>query len=126
VLLKLPNTNKIAKDHIFKYNTGFINQLFKIKIPTLAAKVSTEATAKKEVPPSVLEARKNRVEAAVVRIMKARKTLDHNNLIAEVVKQLSARFAVEPTFIKKRIESLIEREYLSRDKDNRRIYHYMA
>jgi len=58
--------------------------------------------------------------------MKARKTLDHNNLIAEVVKQLSARFAVEPAFIKKRIESLIEREYIARDKDNRRLYHYLA
>jgi hypothetical protein len=59
------------------------------------------------------------VEAALVRVMKARKTLEHNNLIAEVVKQLTGRFAVEPAFIKKRIESLIEREYLKRDSENR-------
>jgi len=81
---------------------------------------------KADVPAGVLEARKNRVEAALVRVMKARKTLDHNNLLAEVVKQLSARFAVEPAFIKKRIDSLIEREYIQRDKDNRRLYHYLA
>eukprot|EP00455_Lapot_gusevi_P049188 TRINITY_DN692_c0_g1_i13.p1 TRINITY_DN692_c0_g1~~TRINITY_DN692_c0_g1_i13.p1 ORF type:complete len:108 (+),score=18.96 TRINITY_DN692_c0_g1_i13:212-535(+) len=67
-----------------------------------------------------------RVEAAVVRIMKARKTLEHNQLVVEVSKQLSARFPVEPTFIKKRIESLIEREYLERDKNDRRLYHYLA
>jgi hypothetical protein len=29
-------------------------------------------------------------------------------------------------FIKKRIESLIEREYLARDKDDARLYHYLA
>jgi len=126
VLKKIPNTKAIAPDHVFQWNAQFTNPLFKVKIPLLSTTSVAASAKKQEVPPSVLEARKNRVEAAVVRIMKARKTLDHNNLIAEVVKQLSARFAVEPTFIKKRIESLIEREYLARDKDNRRLYHYIA
>jgi len=126
VLVKKPNTKQIAKDHVFEYNREYTNPLIRVKIQLLAAS-SVAATVKKDVvPPGVLEARKNRVEAALVRVMKARKTLEHNNLIAEVVKQLSARFAVEPAFIKKRIESLIEREYLARDKDNRRLYHYMA
>ena len=77
-------------------------------------------------PPAVLEARKNRVEASVVRIMKARKVMEHNALLQEVAKQLQSRFAVEPQFVKKRLESLIEREYIARDKDNRRLYHYLA
>ena len=77
-------------------------------------------------PPAVLEARKNRVEASVVRIMKARKSMEHNALLQEVAKQLSSRFAVEPAFVKKRLESLIERDYIERDKDNRRLYHYLA
>jgi len=125
VLRKVPNTKTIEKEHMFHYNTKYISKLFKIKIPLLSAK-SAAVAKKAEVPAGVLEARKNRVEAAVVRVMKSRKTLDHNNLIAEVVKQLSARFAVEPAFIKKRIESLIEREYLDRDKEDRRLYHYRA
>jgi len=127
VLRKVPNTKNIEPDHVFHYNTKYISKLFKVKIPLLSARSAASGGPKKpEVPAGVLEARKNRVEAAVVRIMKARKTLDHNNLIAEVVKQLSARFAVEPAFIKKRIESLIEREYIARDKENRRLYHYLA
>ena len=49
-----------------------------------------------------------------MRVMKARKTLHYAELIAEVTQQLSARFIPQPTQLKKRIESLIEREYLER------------
>ena len=99
-------------------------------------------------PAAVEEDRKRRIEAAIVRVMKSRKQLEHNSLIAEVAKQLSTRFfsfisfvppmshtlslhfcfrfAAGPAFVKKRIESLIEREYLERDKQNRRMYHYLA
>ena len=55
-----------------------------------------------------------------------RKALQHNNLIAEVTKQLSSRFVPAPQLIKKRIESLIEREYLERSKDDSRVYNYLA
>lgn len=56
----------------------------------------------------------------------ARKTLQHNDLIAEVTRQMNSRFSAVPAFIKKRIESLIERDYLERGKDDRRMYTYMA
>ena len=72
------------------------------------------------------EDRRHLVEAATVRIMKARKTLHHNELIAEVTKQLSVRFTPSPQFVKKRIESLIEREYLERSLDDHRVYIYVA
>jgi len=125
VLKKTPNTKNTEKDHVFSWNHQYVSKLFRVKIPLLSSK-SAIVTKKAEVPTSVLETRKNQVEAALVRVMKARKTLDHNNLIAEVVKQLSSRFAVEPAFIKKRIESLIDREYIQRDKDNRQLYNYIA
>jgi cullin-4 len=59
-----------------------------------------------------------------VRIMKARKTLKHTELIAECFAQL--RFPAAVADLKKRVESLIEREYLERDKDNAQIFHYLA
>ncbi len=58
--------------------------------------------------------------------MKARRVLDHNSIVAEVTRQLSARFQSHPTVIKKRIESLIERESLERDRTDRRLYRYQA
>ena len=45
---------------------------------------------------------------------------------AEVSRQLSARFVPDPQSVKKRIESLIEREYLERDEKDRKLYQYLA
>ena len=47
--------------------------------------------------------------------MKSRKEMEHNTLIAEVTTQLTSRFLPHPNVIKKRIESLIERDFLERD-----------
>jgi len=56
--------------------------------------------------------------------MKDRKTMTHNDLIHEVARQLMARFNPPPPAIKKRIESLIDREYLARD--GMKSYQYLA
>lgn len=46
--------------------------------------------------------------------------------MTEVTKQLQPRFMPNPVVIKKRIESLIEREFLERDKVDRKMYRYLA
>ncbi|KAJ3695615.1 hypothetical protein LUZ60_000992 [Juncus effusus] len=66
------------------------------------------------------------LKAAIVRIMKSRRVLDHNSVVSEVTKQLQSRFLPNPIVIKKRIESLIEREFLERDKTDRKLYRYLA
>lgn len=58
--------------------------------------------------------------------MKTRKQMQHNQLIAEVTRQMSGRFTPAPQLIKLRIESLIEREYLQRSAADRRLYNYLA
>jgi hypothetical protein len=68
--------------------------------------------------------RQNIIDAVVVRIMKARKTEKHNQLIEDVIKQISI-FMPQPQMIKQRIESLIEREYLKRDDGDRTKYIYL-
>lgn len=72
---------------------------------------------------SVKRDRMHTIDACVVRIMKTRKTLKHQELISEVLNQL--RWQAEASDIKKRIESLIEREYLERS-DTGKGYNYLA
>lgn len=72
----------------------------------------------------VFQDRQYQVDAAIVRIMKMRKSLQHNLLVTEVVGQL--KFSIKPADIKKRIESLIERDYLARDEQNPNQYNYLA
>lgn len=73
---------------------------------------------------SVRRDRQYSIDAAVVRIMKSRKVLSHNLLLSEVLSQLV--FPATAPDIKKRIESLIEREYIERDDDSPNTYRYLA
>ena len=55
------------------------------------------------------------IDAAIVRIMKAKKVLPHKQLLTKCTGQL--KFKVDYKEIKRRIEDLIGREYLERDSE---------
>jgi cullin 3 len=57
--------------------------------------------------------------------MKTRQRMHLNQLVPEVMKQLH-RFKPDVAHIKKRIETLIETEYLERDESDKRIFNYLA
>jgi cullin 3 len=65
-------------------------------------------------------------EILTVTNIRARKTTDHANLTAEVTAILKRRFNPDPSKIKRRIEALLEREYMRRDDEQRNLYHYIA
>ncbi|KAL3922533.1 MAG: hypothetical protein SGPRY_004527 [Prymnesium sp.] len=96
----------------------------KIKVPMIAAKITQEE--KDSTRATVDEDRKHAIEAAIVRIMKTRKSLDHQKLVLEATTQLMRHFKPDPKQIKKRIEDLIAREYLERDSNNPNHYKYLA
>lgn len=64
------------------------------------------------------------IDAVLVRILKARKTILHQMLIPQVLEQV--KVPAQPADVKKRIESLIEREYMERDPKDRNRYNYLA
>ncbi|CCD74336.1 Cullin-3 [Caenorhabditis elegans] len=109
----------------FAVNDNFQSKLTRVKVQMVTGKVESEPEIR-ETRQKVEDDRKLEVEAAIVRIMKARKKLNHNNLVAEVTQQLRHRFMPSPIIIKQRIETLIEREYLARDEHDHRAYQYIA
>jgi len=109
---------------VFSFNHKFRSKLYRVKVMTVSTKESEPERL--ETRQKVDEDRKHQIEAAIVRIMKSRRTMEHSNLISEVTKQLSSRFLPNPVIVKKRIESLIERDYLERSKIDRKIYQYLA
>jgi len=62
----------------------------------------------------VLKEREFIIDATVIRIMKSRRILDYNSIQTET-KKLITMFVPDPAMIKRRIESLCEREYMKRD-----------
>jgi hypothetical protein len=64
------------------------------------------------------------MDAVIVRIMKARKTEKFSQLTEDVMKQVTM-FLPQPPWIKQRIESLVERDYLKRDETDRTKYIYL-
>jgi cullin 3 len=125
ILLKEPKGREVNKEDSFSFNDGFQCNLARIKIAQIAARVET-ATERKETTEKVEEERKNQVEACIVRVMKDRKTMTHNELVNEVIRQLTNRFNPSPQLVKRRIESLIDREYLERSDSSMNVYNYQA
>ncbi|KAJ3413350.1 hypothetical protein HDV05_008132 [Chytridiales sp. JEL 0842] len=131
VLNKKTKGKEVAEDEEFRFNLDFSAPLNKIKILTISGGASGASGAendqeRNETREKIDEARKHIVEAAIVRIMKGRKRMDHNNLVVEVIGQLTSKFAPSAAMVKKRIEGLIEREYLERDSKDRKFYNYLA
>ncbi|GAA6027978.1 hypothetical protein JCM8097_001811 [Rhodosporidiobolus ruineniae] len=124
VLTKHPKGRDIDDTDAFSFNSAFTCPLAKIKIATIAAKVETDAE-RRETEIKVDEARNTQCDACVVRVMKDRKALIHQDLVHEVIRQLAHRFQPTPQMIKKSIERLIEKEYLERDEDDRKKLKYV-
>lgn len=125
VLKKTPVAREVKEDDTFEFNHGFTSRMYKVRIgPVAPAREADDARAATR--ERVEEDRKPLLEAAIVRIMKARKTLSHNDVIAEVTAQLASRFQPQPAAIKKRLENLIEREFIERDEADHSLYRYVA
>jgi cullin-4 len=106
----------------FIINTSFESNQRRIRITNIMMK-ETRAEREKTVE-TVSRDRLYLIDAVLVRIMKARKTILHQQLIPQVLEQV--KVPAQPADVKLRIESLIEREYMERDAKDRNRYNYLA
>ncbi|CAG8559228.1 15498_t:CDS:10 [Funneliformis caledonium] len=122
VLKKFPKGRDVNTTDEFIVDENFDVKLIRIKVNAIQMKETLEEN--QETNERVFLDRQYQVDAALVRIMKMRKTLSHNELISELLSQL--KFKAQVSDIKKRVESLIEREYLERDTEDSSILRYLA
>ncbi|KAJ6141540.1 cullin-3 [Penicillium chermesinum] len=128
VLRKEPMSKEVKPTDKFSFNNEFSSPFIKVRIGVVsggANKVENQ-DQRKSTEKKMAEERAGTIEAAIVRIMKQRKTLTHTQLITEVLSQLSSRFVPDVNMIKKRIESLLDREYLERTSEDPPTYGYVA
>ncbi|KAF5182309.1 Cullin-1 [Thalictrum thalictroides] len=120
ILNKEPNNKTISSKDVFEFNSKFTDKMRRIRVPL------PPIDEKKKVIEDVDKDRRYAIDASLVRIMKGRKVLGHQQLVMECVEQLGSMFKPDFKVIKKRIEDLISRDYLERDAENPNVYKYLA
>jgi len=117
----------ISENDVYEVNDTYDGKKVRFNItPVFKTKEAADNQNRQEAQLKIDSDRRHEIEAAIVRIMKARKEHKHNLLVAEVIEQLSRRFKAQPAIIKQKIEGLIEREYIRRTEGDRETYEYMA
>ncbi|VDP84602.1 unnamed protein product [Echinostoma caproni] len=115
---------QLTPETILKLYTDYKNKRVRVNL-----NVALKSEAKQETEQTMGNVESDRkliVQACIVRIMKTRKVMKHQQLITEVIAQSSARFKPTMTLIKHCIAALIEREYIKRDTNDRDAYEYLA
>ncbi|KIM65778.1 hypothetical protein SCLCIDRAFT_1211764 [Scleroderma citrinum Foug A] len=108
----------------YDLNPNFKSKKIRVNLnQPIKAEVKAESS---EVLKTVDEDRKYVIQATIVRIMKARKTMKNQALIQEVISQISQRFAPKIPDIKKAIDTLLEKEYIERVEGTRDTFAYVA
>ncbi|OAA53398.1 Cullin [Cordyceps fumosorosea ARSEF 2679] len=121
VLAKHPKGRDVKKTDTFTFNAAFSDPKYRVKINQIQLRETKEEN--KATNERIAQDRRFETQAAIVRIMKSRKTMGHAELVAEVINLTKKRGSVEPASIKKEIESLIEKDYIEREGN---AYTYMA
>lgn len=120
ILLKDPNTRTVSHTDYFAFNSLFTDKMRRIRVPL------PQVDERRKIVEDVDKDRRYNIDASIVRIMKSRKELGYLQLITECVEQLSRMFKPDIKTIKKRIEDLITRDYIERDKENPQMFRCLA
>ena len=115
-----PVSDQFTEASVIKVNEEFSNSSMEFKLPSVLPQEIQQSRS------SINEDRSMFLQAAIIRIMKSRKTMKHNDLVQEVIRQSAGKFQPNISNIKKAIEGLIEKEYLKRNTEMNEVYEYIV
>ena len=115
-----PVSDQFTEASVIRVNENFSNSSMEFKLPSVLPQEIQQARS------SINEDRSMFLQAAIIRIMKSRKTMKHNDLVQEVIRQSAGKFQPNISNIKKAIEGLIEKEYLKRNTEMNEVYEYIV
>ncbi|KAF2774053.1 Cullin-domain-containing protein [Teratosphaeria nubilosa] len=121
-LTKHPKSRDIAPTDSFTVNAAFDHPKYRVKINQVQLKETKEEN--KETHIRVAEDRNFECQAAIVRVLKSRKTIGHQELVSETIKATMSRGVLAVADIKRNIERLIEKDYMEREEGG--VYSYVA
>ncbi|XP_014295196.1 cullin-2 [Microplitis demolitor] len=124
ILKRSGDEGELEEDTVLTLNLEYYNKRTKFRVTgALQKDVPAEMEATRR---SVDDDRKLYIQAAIVRILKSRKMLRHNQLVQEVLGQSKVTFAPTISMIKKCIEALIDKQYIERTQNSADEYSYVA
>lgn len=114
-----------APGTIFFVNDQFTSPNRKLTIPSLVPK-STAVAASEALQAHAEEARRPIIQACLVKIMKSRRQIGHQELVGDAMRFLSNHFVPEASAVKEQIGALIERDIIKRHPSEQGVYLYVA
>ncbi|KRZ70599.1 Cullin-2 [Trichinella papuae] len=127
ILLRQPETfnGQLRTKIILNKNLTSRRVKFRVNSPFFSDAFNKDLSAGRQVHADLKVDRKLFIECTLVRIMKSKKLIKHEDLLKEVMGQCVGRFVPEVQMIKQAIESVIEKNFLRRT-DNADEYAYLA
>ena len=114
-------TPVFEKEEKIRLNKDFKFESLKLTLTPSLVKNKVEAEPDKkyeEDKRNITKERETKLQMNIIKVMKRRREVKHNDLIAEVIKMVTD-FKPDPIMIKKQIEFLIEKEYIMREENDK-------
>ena len=123
VLKSLRGTKQATENDLFYVNEKFTNKLERVKIPMVLPPLNK---FKKDQKPELNKRKENEIDYAIMCIMRVKKKVKHQILMAELFEKLAEKFKPDVKMIKGRIEHLIDTGKIRRDYNDRSTYVHVS